>query len=147
MKARKHLSVLKLVTLLALTALTVIVAAGCGGKPAFCEDRTTLEQSVKGLPGAATSGGVSGLQAQVTKVQTDANALIASARSDFPTESKTLEDSINQLETSVTSLPTSATGAPEKPSKTQLAAIGLNVSAVVSSFDAFERATDAECIE
>lgn len=124
--------------LLAMVAVVVMApTAGCG-TPDFCEDRTTLENSVKGLPNAATSGGVSGLETQLKQVETDANALIASAKSDFPNETGALESSLNQLKASVENLP-------EKPTSAQLAAIGLNASAVVNSVQAFVTATDEEC--
>lgn len=128
----------------ALVALTLIalsstfVAAGCGGKPQFCEDRTTLQESVKSLPSAATSGGVSGLEDQVSKVEADAKTVIDSAKDDFPTETAAIESALNQLKTSVNDLP-------EKPSTSQLAGLAINASAVVSSVNAFVTATDEEC--
>ena len=93
---------------LALLALTAILAlaflTGCG-KPQYCEDLTTLQTAVKGLPGAATSKGVSGLEAQLNTIESDAKALASSAKSDFPSESSAVEASISQLKTSVSSLP------------------------------------------
>lgn len=128
----------KFAVLAALAVVLMAPAAGCGGKPDFCEDRTTLENSVKGLPTAATSGGVSGLETQLTQVETDAKTVIDSAKADFPNETNALNSSIEQLKTSVENLP-------EKPSTAQLAAIGLNASAVVNSVQAFNTATDEAC--
>lgn len=118
--------------------LAVFVAAGCGGKPQFCEDRTTLQESVKSLPSAATSGGVSGLEDQVSKVEADAKTVIDSAKGDFPTETAAIESALDQLKTSVSDLP-------EDPSTSQLAGLAINASAVVSSVNAFVTATDQEC--
>lgn len=123
-------------TLIAL--LSAFVAAGCGGKPQFCEDRTTLQESVKSLPSAATSGGVSGLEAQVSKVEADAKTVIDSAKDDFPSETAAIESALNQLKASVNDLP-------EKPSTSQLAGLAINATAVVSSVNTFVTATDEEC--
>lgn len=128
----------KLAALAILAVVLMAPAAGCGGKPDFCEDRTTLENSVKGLPSAATSGGVNGLESQLTQVESDAKALIDSAKSDYPNESSAIQSSINQLKLSAENLP-------EKPSAAQLAAVGLNASAVVNSVKAFSAATDESC--
>lgn len=128
---------LKLVTLAIVALMAMVVATGCG-KPQFCADRTALENSVKGLPSAATSSGVSGLEAQLKTVQSDANTLVASAKSDFPTESSAIENSIKQLESSVKGLPTD-------PSTSQLAGIAINASAVVNSVKSFTAATDKDC--
>lgn len=131
-------AMVKLATLAILAVVLMAPAAGCGGKPDFCEDRTTLESSVKGLPSAATSGGVSGLESQLTQVESDAKALIASAKSDFPNEAGAIESAIDQLKLSVE-------GLPEKPSTAQLAAVGLNATAVVNSVKAFSAATSEAC--
>lgn len=132
---------LRLVPLVALSMLALFAvgaASGCGGKPQFCDDRTTLQESVKSLPSAATSGGVSGLEAQITKVETDAKTLIDSAKSDFPSESSAIENALNQLKSSVS-------GLPEKPSTSQLAGIVINATAVVNAVNSFVSATDEEC--
>ena len=128
----------KLATLAILAVVLMAPAAGCGGKPDFCEDRTTLENSVKGLPSAATSGGVSGLESQLTQVESDAKTLIASAKSDFPNEAGAIESSLDQLKLSVE-------GLPEDPSTAQLAAVGLNATAVVNSVKSFSAATSEAC--
>jgi hypothetical protein len=57
----------------------------CGNsKPAGCSDRTNLQTSIKGLTKLDTSGGLSGLRTQLSKVQSDAKALVNSAKGDFP---------------------------------------------------------------
>ncbi len=126
-------------SLVAFTVLALVAATGCGSdsKPAYCTDRSNLEQSVKDLPGAVTSG-VSGLQAQVTKVEGDANTLVDAAKSDFPTETDALKSSVASLKTAVQGLPSS-------PSAADLAPIALDAKAVVSAVSGFTSATKSKC--
>ena len=43
-------------------AVALVALAGCGSsKPAYCSDRTNLENSVKNLPSVTSSSGISGL--------------------------------------------------------------------------------------
>ena len=54
-------------------AAAVVALAGCGSsKPAYCTDRTNLDNSVKGLTSLNASSGVSGLKSQVKTIQSDA---------------------------------------------------------------------------
>ena len=122
-------------------AVALVVAAGCGGsssKPAYCSDRSSLENSVKGLTSAATSSGISGLQAQVTTIQSDATALVSSASSDFPSQTSAIKTSVDTLSTAVKALPSS-------PSTAQIAAIAADAASVVSSVKSFTDATSSKC--
>lgn len=126
--------------LAALLALSLLAVAGCGGddKPSYCSDRTNLENSVKGLTDAAKSGGTSGLQTQLKTIETDANDLISSAKDDFPSETSTLQTTIDQMKTSVE-------GLGSNPSAAQLAPLVLNASAVVNAVKSFTDATKSAC--
>ena len=63
------------------------VFAGCGNNsPAYCSDRTSLQNSIKSLTHFNTSNGISGLKSQLKTVQSDAAALVNSAKSDFPSQ-------------------------------------------------------------
>jgi hypothetical protein len=117
--------------------MSVLVASGCG-KPAYCSDVSNLENSVKSLPSAATSGGVKGLESQITTIKSQANTVESSAKSDFPTETSALTSAIDQLQSSVTALPA-------KPSTSQLAAIAINATAVVNAVQSFTSATNSKC--
>ena len=126
---------------LALVAVVALVAAsGCGSssKPAYCKDRTNLENSIKNLPSAASSSGLSGLQSQLTTIQTDATAAVDAAKSDFPSETSALKSSVDTLSSAVKALPSS-------PSTTQIAAIALDAKNVVTSVNAFTSATKSKC--
>src|SRR5205085_1177970 len=85
----------------------VAVLAGCGGssKPSYCSDRSNLESSIKGLADVdLASGGLSALQQQLQKVQSNAKALVSSAKSDFPSETNALETSVSNLSDAVKQL-------------------------------------------
>lgn len=76
-----------------LTVIGVVAATGCGSsdKPAYCTSRANLESSIKGLTDLNVSSGLSGLQAQLTKIQSDANAVVSSAKGDFPNETSAIK--------------------------------------------------------
>ena len=117
----------------------VVALTGCGSsKPAYCADRTSLENSVKGLPGLTVSNGLSGLKSQVTTIQSDATALVNSAKSDFPSETSAITSSVDALKTAVAALPSS-------PSVAQIATVTKDAASVVSSVKSFTDATSSKC--
>ena len=120
-------------------AVVLIALAGCGSsKPAYCSDRTNLENSVKNLPSSVSSGGISSLKSQVTTIKSQATTLVSSAKSDFPTQTSAVKTSVEALSSAVKALPSS-------PSATQIAAIGLDVSNVVSSVKSFTDNSKSKC--
>jgi hypothetical protein len=135
--SHKPIHRVEIAALALVAALAMSVATGCG-KPQYCEDLSTLQGAVKDLPSQATSKGVSGLEAQLKTIQSDADALVSSAKSDFPNETTAVESSVNQLKSSVT-------GLPAEPTTAELAAIALNASAVVNSVQQFQAATKDAC--
>ena len=85
------------VPLVLATAAAAVALAGCGSsKPAYCTDRTNLQNSVKGL----TSAGISGLKTQLKQIQSDASTLVSSAKGDFPSETSAITSSVNTLKSS-----------------------------------------------
>lgn len=122
-----------------LAAGAVMALAGCG-KPQYCSDRSTLQQSVSGLNDVQVtqSGGVDRLKTQLTKVESDANALAKSAKSDFPSESSSVQSSVKSLKSAVQALPAST-------SRQLLVTVAANVKATVAAFDNFKTATDSKC--
>ena len=126
--------------LAAVAAAALIALAGCGSssKPAYCSDRTNLENSVKNLPSVASSSGVSGLKSQINTIVSDANSVVNSAKSDFPSQTSAVKTSVDALQTAVKALPSS-------PSASQIAAIGLSAKNVVSSVTSFSDATKSKC--
>jgi hypothetical protein len=133
----------RLLAVAALSATAFGALAGCGGsssdKPAYCSDRSNLKDSVSGLTGVdLKSGGVSALQSQLQKVASDARALAASAKSDFPDETSAITSSVSKLSTALAALSSS-------PSPQQLLAVASDVSGVTSAFKSFSSATSSDC--
>jgi hypothetical protein len=121
-------------------ALVGLVAlAGCGSsKPAYCSALTNLEHSIKGLTSLNLSSGVSGLESQLKKIQTDANALAKSVKSEFASETSAVKSSIASLETAVKTLASS-------PSAGQVATVKSAASSVVNSVKSFADAASPKC--
>ena len=116
-------------------AAAVIALAGCSSsKPAYCTDRTNLQNSVKGL----TSAGISGVKSQLKQIQSDATTVVSSAKGDFPSETSAITSSVNTLKNSVAALPSS-------PSAVQVATVGRDAAGVVSSVKSFVDATNSKC--
>ena len=113
--------------------------AGCGSsKPAYCSARSNLESSVKGLTNLNLSGGVSGLQSQLQKIDSDASTLVNSAKSDFPNETSAITSSVDALSSAVKSASTS-------PSVSQIATVATDAKNVVTSVKSFTDATSSKC--
>ena len=123
------------VPLVLAAAATAVALAGCGSsKPAYCTDRTDLQNSVKGL----TSSGISGVKSQLKQIQSDATTLVNSAKSDFPSETGAITSSVNALKSSVAALPSS-------PSAAQIAIVTKDAASVVSSVKSFADASNSKC--
>jgi hypothetical protein len=120
--------------------VVAVALAGCGSssKPAYCSDRTDLQNSVKDLPSTTSSSGLSGLKSQVTTIKSDATSLVNSAKSDFPTETAAVKSSVDTLSSAVKALPSS-------PSSTQIAAVATDAASVVSSVKSFGDASKSKC--
>ena len=123
-----------------LAAAGLVALAGCGGssKPAYCSDRSNLESSVKGLTNLNTSSGLSGLEAQVKTIQSDATKVVDSAKSDFPSQTSAIKSSVAALQSAVKALPS-------QPSASQLAPVATAAASVVSSVKSFTDATSSSC--
>jgi hypothetical protein len=130
----------QLVVALVLTATASLALSACGGsdKPGYCADRDQLESSIKDLTNLSPSGGISGLQSQLRTIQRNANALVASARDDFPSETNAIETSVNRLASDVRALPSN-------PSTAQIASLASDASSVVSTVSGFVDATQSKC--
>jgi len=135
----RHLPVARLLPVVLVAAL-LLAAAGCGSsKPGYCADRTRLESSIKELPSRLNlSSGLSGVESQLMTIQSDANALIASAKADFPTQTNALRTSIDTLSSAIRALPSN-------PSPSQIASLATDASSVVSAVNGFADATKSKC--
>ncbi len=122
-----------------LAVAAVLAVAGCGSsKPAYCTDRTNLENSIKGLTSLNASSGISGLQSQLQKIQSSANSVVNSAKSDFPSETSALKSSVSSLESAVKAVTSS-------PTPGQIASIATAASGVVTAVTNFENASKSKC--
>ena len=122
-------------------AAAAFLAAGCGSssKPAYCSDVTNLQNSVNSLKSVQLqSGAVSTLKTDVQKVQTNANAVVSSAKQDFPSQTSALQTSVSSLSTSIQALPPA-------PTAQQLVPIAAEVASTVSAADSLKSATSSAC--
>jgi hypothetical protein len=133
---------------LATVALAAGVAAmaGCSssssstasGPPAYCTDRTNLENSIKGLTSLNASSGVSALKNQVNQISSNATKLVDSAKGDFPTQTSAISSSVDTLKSSVATLSSS-------PSAAQIATVTKDAAGVVTSVSNFMSASSSKC--
>jgi len=124
--------------LLAATASLALPACGGSDKPGYCADRDQLESSIRDLANLSPSDGLSGLQSQLQTIQRNANALVASARDDFPSQTNAIKTSVDRLESNVRALPSN-------PSTAQIASLASDASSVVSAVSSFVDATQSKC--
>jgi hypothetical protein len=103
-----------------------------------CTARANLESSVKGLKNLNVSGGISGLESQLKKIETDSAALVSAAKGDYPSETSAIKSSVNALKGSVKDLSSN-------PSAAAIAKVTTDASAVVSSVTAFTNTTKSKC--
>ena len=137
MRARSRLGHSRVGACVAVIGL--VLFAGCGSsKPAYCTDRTNLENSAKGLTELNASSGVSGVKTQLQKIQSDTTALVRSAKNDFPSQTSAIKSSVDALSSSVKTLSSS-------PSASQIATVAKDASNVVSSVQSFVDATSSKC--
>ncbi len=133
----------RVVAALAAAALIGIALAGCGSsstasKPQYCADQTNLQNSLHGLTNLNSGSGLSGLQAQITQIKNDSSALVASASSDFPTESSAVQSAANAVASSLQNVKSS-------PSAADIAVIGKNVANLSTALQNFTNATKSKC--
>jgi hypothetical protein len=124
-----------------LLIVAALAASGCGSssKPAYCSDVTNLENSVNSLKSVQlNSNTISTLQTDVQKVQTNANAVVSSAKQDFPNETSALQSSVSTLSNSIKALPAS-------PTAQQLLPLAPQVASAVSAADNLKSATSSAC--
>jgi hypothetical protein len=122
-------------------AAVALVAAGCGSssKPAYCSNVSDLQSSLNSLKNVQfNSNTISTVRADVQKVQTNADAVVSSAKQDFPNQTSALESSVSTLSTSIQALPAA-------PTQEQLLPIAPQIASTVSAADSLKSATDSAC--
>jgi hypothetical protein len=88
--------------------------------------------------GSEPSGALSTVQTDVQKVQSNADAVVSSAKQDFPTETTALESSVSILSTAINKLPPS-------PTPQQLVALVPEIQSVVTAAQGVSGATSSAC--
>ena len=123
-----------------MAALALFGVAGCGGssKPAYCSDRSALQDDINALTSSVSSGDLSSLQSQVTTIKTDATTLVNSAKADFPSQTSAIKTSVDTLTSAVNALPSN-------PSTSQVAPVAVDAATVLSSVKSFTDATSSTC--
>ena len=130
-------------TLVISTALAAValLAAGCGSssKPDYCSNVSDLEGSIAEIKGIELeSGAVPTLQADLEKVKANADAVVSSAKQDFPSETSALKSSVSSLSTTVNQLPPT-------PTPQQLLALTSGVESTVTAAKELSSATESAC--
>ena len=124
----------------AIAVVAVLSACGGSSKPSYCDQTASLKQSVQDLGSVnIVQGGTSALTSALSKVQSDASAVVNSAKSDFPDQTSAITSSIDALKKSAQSLASS----PTQPAVS--AQVPAQISAVVKSVQDFSSATKSKC--
>jgi hypothetical protein len=128
--------------IVAALAIAALAGAGCGGddEPGYCSDVSDLQQSVDDLKNVqlSESGALSTLQTELQEVQSNADAVVSSAKQDFPDETSALKSSVSTAATTIEQLP-------DSPTAQQLAPLAQEISAVVTAAQGLDSATSSAC--
>jgi len=130
------MSMHRLSSLLAPVAVAAVLLAGCGSsKPSYCSKVSDLKKSVEGLTSVTS---VSALTSQLSTIESDAKDVVASAKSDFPSETTAVRSSLDALQTTVKQLPSS-------PSAAELATVASQAAASFTAVKNLASATSSKC--
>jgi hypothetical protein len=122
-----------------LLSLGVLASASCGSnEPEFCAKADDLQEGLSTMKGDVTGGKVSAIQPDVKTLRNDVEALVSSAKSDFPSQTKALDSSISKLTSAVEALPSS-------PSASDVVRLAGDVGGVTTAVRDFKAATSSEC--
>jgi len=120
--------------------LAGLLLAGCGSsKPGYCSAVNNLKASIKALPSTdVVANGTNALKSAFSEVQDNATAAVNAAKSDFPTETAAVTNSVDALSNTVKQ-------ATSSPSAATVAQLPGEVSAVVTSVQNFVKAASSKC--
>jgi len=132
-------SVAPLLSIAAIAAVAAVTLPGCG-KPEFCAKKTEFNSSVTTLTSVSLSPpDPTEINSDITSVQSAGTAMINAAKSDFPSESSSLESAVNAVV---------ATGKTLTTTK-DLTATGITLATPLltlsSAWKSFETATNDAC--
>jgi hypothetical protein len=122
--------------LVAVAISITVVIAGCGSsKPAYCDPVGKLKSSVSNL---STSGGISGLEKQISQIASSAKTAASAAKSDFSSQTAAIDTAVKQLKDDLAK-------AKSNPSASTLAAAASGASGVATSVENLVSATKSKC--
>jgi len=122
-----------------LAAGAVLGACGGSSKPSYCSAVSSLEASVKALPSTnVVKNGTDALKSALTKVESDAQAVVSSAKNDFPNETAALKSSVDALSSTAKQLTSS-------PSAATIVQVPAQVAAVANAAKSLSSATSSKC--
>ena len=108
-------------------------------KPDYCSNVSDLQQSVNDLKSIQLqSGALSTIQTDVQKVQSNATAVVSSAKQDFPTQTSALQSSVSTLSATINALPAS-------PTPQQLVPLAPQIRSVGTAAQNLSNATNSAC--
>ena len=116
---------------------------GCGSssKPGYCSDVSDFETAVNDLTQVnPVKEGTSGVKSAVQKVEDTGKATVDSAKSDFPDQTKAIDQSLSALGSTLKQLGDPATA------KQAIVKLPGQASAVKTAADDFKSATDSKCM-
>jgi hypothetical protein len=135
---RHHLNAITAMLSAALVAVG-LGACGSAGKPDYCNKRETLSNDVKALTDIKLEpGAVQSLKTQLQKIRKDAQAVVDSAKGDFPTETSDMQRTLSNLRTTVDNTSSS-------PTASDFVLVGKNMVKLADSVKAFTAAAGDKC--
>jgi hypothetical protein len=135
---RHHLNAITAMLSAALVAVP-LGACGSAGKPDYCNKRETLSNDVKALTDIKLEpGAVQSLKTQLQKIRKDAQAVVDSAKGDFPTETSDMQRTLSNLRTTVDNTSSS-------PTASDFVLVGKNMVKLADSVKAFTAAAGDKC--
>ena len=128
----------RLLGCLAIAALAVPLT-GCG-KPSYCSKVSDLKGSVKQIKNVdPLSTGSNSIVHTVNQIEKNTNAVVSSAKSDFPSQTQALSSTYSALKGTVTQVSAGQT------SKATLTTLAVQVNAFANAVDDFKTATNSKC--
>jgi hypothetical protein len=120
------------------SAAALGASASGGGKPAYCEQVTTLRKSIDSVAKLPNSTPFSVYKALLQKIEADASTLIDSVKADFSKQTDALRSSLSVFKTAFNTYLST-------PSKATLAAYAKALGKVVDRFFNLSDAMHSKC--
>jgi hypothetical protein len=121
-------------------AAVAVPLTGCGSKPSYCSKVTDLKSSVKQIKNVnPLSTGSNSIVHTVNQIEKNTNAVISSAKKDFPGETQALSSSYSALKGTATQVSSGQT------SRATLTTLAVQVNAFANAVDDFKTKTKSKC--